>query len=77
MAGRAIARHGHEVFHNGQKVGVVTSGTQTPFLKKAIGLAMVPVDMTAVGTRFDVDVRGRSVAAEVVPEPFYKRSGKG
>ena len=31
--------------------GVVTSGTQTPFLKKAIGLAMVPVGMTAVGTR--------------------------
>jgi hypothetical protein len=38
---------------------------------------MVPVCMGAVGTRFDVDVRGRSVAAEVVPEPFYKRSGKG
>jgi glycine cleavage system aminomethyltransferase T len=37
---------------------------------------MVPTDMTATGTRFDVDVRGRGVAAEVVPEPFYKRPGK-
>ena len=33
-----------------QPVGVVTSGTQTPFLKKAIGFAMVPVELTAVGT---------------------------
>jgi hypothetical protein len=34
----------------------------------------VPVDMTAVGTAFDVDVRGRRIRAEVVPEPFYKRA---
>jgi aminomethyltransferase len=76
MRDRAIGRHGYPVVRDGQAVGVVTSGTQTPFLKKAVGLAMVPVDMTKVGTRFDVDVRGRSVAAEVVPEPFYKRPGK-
>ena len=36
-------RHGYPVVRDGQAVGVVTSGTQTPFLKKAIGLAMVPV----------------------------------
>ncbi len=41
---RAIARHGHDVFVDGQKAGVVTSGTQTPFLKKAIGMAYVPID---------------------------------
>jgi len=76
MRDRAIGRHGYPVLRDGQSVGVVTSGTQTPFLKKAIGLAMVPVDMTAVGTRFEIEVRGRSVAAEVVPEPFYKRPGK-
>ncbi len=44
MRDRAIARHGHPVLHDGQPCGVVTSGTQTPFLKKAIGLAMVPVE---------------------------------
>jgi aminomethyltransferase len=71
---RGIARHGHTVLRDGETVGVVTSGTQTPFLKKAIGFAMVPVDMTAVGTTFDVDVRGRRIRAEVVPEPFYKRA---
>ena len=39
-------------------------------------MAMVPVDMTAVGTAFEIEIRGRAVAAEVVPEPFYKRPGK-
>ena len=43
MVDRAIARHGHPVLVDGQPAGVVTSGTQTPFLKKAIGMAYVPV----------------------------------
>ena len=73
---RAIARHGYPVVRDGAQVGVVTSGTQTPFLKKAIGLAMVPVDMTATGTQFDIEIRGRAVRAEVVAEPFYTRPGK-
>ena len=73
---RAIARHGYPVIRDGQPVGVVTSGTQTPFLKKAIGLAMVPTDMAATGTPLEIEIRGRAVRAEVVPEPFYKRPGK-
>jgi len=76
MRDRAIGRHGYPVVRDGQPVGVVTSGTQTPFLKKAIGMAMVPVDMTPVGTPLQIEIRGRAVAAEVVPEPFYKRPGK-
>jgi len=70
---RAIARHGHDVYIDNQKVGVVTSGTQTPYLKKAIGMAYVPSDRTAPGTPFEIDVRGRRVRAHVVPLPFYKR----
>jgi aminomethyltransferase len=70
---RAIARHGHEVYVDNEKVGVVTSGTQTPHLKKSIGMAYVPSDRTAVGTSLEIDVRGRRVRAQVVPLPFYKR----
>ncbi len=70
---RAIARHGYDVYVDGAKAGVVTSGTQTPFLKKAIGMAYLPADRTAAGTEFEVDVRGRRVRAQVVPMPFYKR----
>jgi len=73
MRDRAIARHGHPVLRDGAPCGVVTSGTQTPFLKKAIGFAMVPVDMAVPGTPLTIDIRGRLVNAEVVPEPFYKR----
>jgi aminomethyltransferase len=74
MRDRAIARHGYPVIDDaGQPIGVVTSGTQTPFLKKAIGMAYVPADRNAVGTPLRIDVRGRAASAEVVPMPFYKR----
>jgi aminomethyltransferase len=71
---RAIARHGHHVYQGPKQVGVVTSGTQTPFLKKSIGFAMVPISMAGLGTAIEIDIRGRRVRAEVVPEPFYKRA---
>jgi glycine cleavage system T protein (aminomethyltransferase) len=73
MDDRAIARHGYDVYHDGAKVGVVTSGTQTPFLKKAIGMAYLPAGRTEAGTEFEIDVRGRRARAHVVPMPFYKR----
>ena len=44
MLERAIGRHGYDVYLDGEKAGVVTSGTQTPFLKKAIGMAYLPAD---------------------------------
>jgi aminomethyltransferase len=73
MADRGIARHGYPVLSHGRAVGTVTSGTQTPFLKKAIAMAYVPAALASPGTRVDVDVRGRATAATVVPLPFYKR----
>ena len=76
MVDRAIARHGYPVWHNGHEVGVVTSGTQTPFLKKAIGMAYVPPALTTPGTEIEVDVRGRRAKAVTVPMPFYKRPKK-
>ena len=73
---RAIARHGYDVYVDGEKGGVVTSGTQTPFLKKAIGMAYLPAGKSAAGTAFEIDVRGRRVKAQVVPMPFYKRGAR-
>ena len=70
---RGIARHGHEVVRDGRPIGVVTSGTQTPYLKKAIGMAYVPTDLAVPATEIDVDIRGRIARARVVPMPFYKR----
>jgi aminomethyltransferase len=73
MVDRAIARHGHHVMSGDEQVGYVTSGTQTPFLKKAIGMAYVPTHMTEPGTELELDIRGRRAKAIVVELPFYKR----
>jgi len=70
---RGIARHGYDAYVRGDKAGVVTSGTQTPFLKKSIGMAYLPVEQTTPGCEFEVDIRGRRIRARVVPMPFYKR----
>ena len=73
MSERGIARHGYAVVRGGTQVGTVTSGTQTPFLKKAIGMAYVPVDMSTPDTEIEIDIRGRALKATVTPLPFYKR----
>jgi len=73
MLERGIARHGHDVYVDDEKAGVVTSGTQTPFLKKAIGMAYVPIEQSKPETEISIDVRGRRLRARVVRMPFYKR----
>src|SRR4029077_19569164 len=40
---RGIARHGYDAYIGDAKAGSVTSGTQTPFLQKAIGMAYLPI----------------------------------
>jgi aminomethyltransferase len=74
MLERAIGRHGYDAYVDGQKAGVVTSGTQTPYLKKAIGMAYLPSDRTTPGTEFEIEIRGRRARAAVVTMPFYKRT---
>jgi aminomethyltransferase len=73
---RGVMRHGFEVRQDGLPVGVVTSGTFSPTLNLSIGMAFVPRLYAGMGTRLDVDVRGRTLPVEVVPRPFYKRPKK-
>ncbi len=70
MEGRGIARHDHQVTVNDEMVGHVTSGTKSPTLDRAIGLALVD---SGVEDRFDVVIRDNPVPAKAVPLPFYKR----
>ncbi len=72
MVDRGIARHGY-LARTEHGEGVVTSGTHSPTLAKPIGLALLPTPSGETGTEFDVDIRGRSAKARVVPTPFYKR----
>jgi len=74
VTGRGIARHGYPVLLDGSPVGQVTSGSFAPFLQKNIGLCYLPAARAAEGTAIEIDIRGRPVAAVVVPTPFYKRS---
>lgn len=74
MVGRGIARHGYPLLDaSGKAVGVCTSGGPSPTLGKSIGLGYLPLSMSAVGTSFLVDCRGKSIEAKVVKPPFYKR----
>jgi len=74
MVDRGIGRHGYPVVDGSEEIGVVTSGTHSPTLKKAIGLAYLPLDKSAPGTEFMVLIRGKETRARVVPTPFYKRA---
>ena len=73
MTERGIARDAQNVLIDGERQGRVTSGSPAPFLRKNIGLAYVPVQYASAGQEIQIDVRGRPVAAQIVPTPFYKR----
>ncbi len=71
---RGIARSHYPVHIKGKKVSEVTSGTFSPYLKKSIGLAYLPIEYTENGTEFEIGIRDRLVKTRVVPIPFYKRN---
>lgn len=73
MIEKGIPRTGYEVYANGKQIGVVTTGTQSPTLKKNIGLAIVDKEFSALETEVEVQVRKNKVKGKVVKTPFYKR----
>jgi aminomethyltransferase len=76
MEGRYIARHGYPVLASGEAVGIVTSGTLSPTLGKAIALAYVPTSLSKTGQILEVDIRGKAYPAKVVKKPFYKSASR-
>ncbi len=73
MVDRGIPRHDYPVLDaNGVVIGKVTSGTQSPSLGKAIGMAYVPSAMAAENSEIFISVRDKSLKAKVVKLPFYK-----
>jgi aminomethyltransferase len=71
LDGRGIPRHGYPVYLGEREVDVVRSGTMSPSLGQPIGTAYLPADAAKVGTRFEVEIRGERIPAEVVKRPFY------
>jgi len=67
--GPGIARQGNPVAGGGE----VTSGTLSPCLHTGIGLAYVPAERAASGTRLEIDVRGKMRPAVVKDKPLYRK----
>jgi aminomethyltransferase len=73
--GRYIARHDYPIVVNGQKVGIVTSGTMSPTLSHPIALGYVGTEFAKIGQVVEVEIRGKLHPAAVVKKPFYRRLG--
>lgn len=76
MIDRGIPRHGYPVYKGDVQIGEVTTGTQSPTLKKNIGLALIDAKETELGNEVEVEIRGKRLKAAVSSTPFYKRDKK-
>lgn len=76
LNGRGIPRHGYEVKADGNVIGHVTTGYLSPSLKKSIGLALVDIKYTELGTSFSIMIRNKESEAVVCSKRFYKKNYK-
>lgn len=74
MAGKRIARTGFPIYHQGRKVGRVTSGTFSPTLERSIAMGYVDATLARPGMDVEIDIRGQLESARIVPRPFYRRA---
>lgn len=73
MIDRGIPRHDYEIVNaEGEVIGRVTSGTQSPSLQKAIGMGYIDKPMAKEGTEIFINIRNNKIKAKVVKFPFYK-----
>jgi aminomethyltransferase len=74
MVERGIPRHDYEIVDaEGNTIGKVTSGTQSPSLQKAIGMGYIQTDLAIEGQEIFIKIRDNKVKAKVVKFPFYKK----
>lgn len=74
MIERGIPRHDYEICDaQGNVVGIVTSGTQSPSLGIAIGMGYVPTALATVDSEIYIRIRNKDIKAKVVKMPFYKK----
>ena len=76
MIDRGIPRHGYEVHADSKKIGFVTTGYSAPTVKKNIGLAMVDIEYSKLGTEIEIMIRNKAAKAKVISKKFYEKKYK-
>ena len=74
VTGRGIVREHNKIYVGGEEIGESTSGTHCPYLGGAYAMALIKKEFASLGRQMEAEVRGRSVAVEVVALPFYKKT---
>jgi len=73
MEGKRVARHDYDIVDaDGNKIGIVTSGTMGPSVQKSIGMGYVPKELAKSGTEIYIQIRKNIIPAKIVKLPFYK-----
>ncbi len=72
LTDKGIARDGAPIYYNNKEIGMVTSGTFSPSLGYAIGMARIKKEVET--TDFEIDVRGKRLKATIEKTPFVKKS---
>lgn len=73
MIERGIPRHDYKIVDaEGVEIGIVTSGTQSPSLQKAIGMGYVRTELAKENSEIYISIRDQKVKAKIVKYPFYK-----
>lgn len=73
LEGKAFPRHGYDIYVDGVKAGVVTSGTFSPIVDKGIAMGYVPISHAEEGKLVHVMIRNQSIPATVTKVPFIKK----
>jgi len=73
MMDKGIPRHGYLLLKEGQEIGIITSGTQSPTLKRSIALALIQAPYAQIGQEIMVQVRNKQLRAKIVSRTFYRR----
>lgn len=74
MIDKGIPRTGYAVYKGDEKIGEVTTGTQSPTLGANIGNILIGTEHAVLGDVVEVEVRKKRLKAEIVETPFYKRA---
>ncbi|MGE8204493.1 glycine cleavage system aminomethyltransferase GcvT [Heyndrickxia sp. NPDC080065] len=76
MIDRGIPRHGYKILSGNDEIGLITTGTQSPTLKKNIGLGIVDIQFAELDQQVEIEIRNKRLKAKVISTPFYKRPKK-